>query len=84
MCTDTSLYPAVPVSVTAPLADLRCRSGVSEVDGSDPPFLPPGSALRGRLMLTGVPLAWEGRSRPKNPCGKAQRKVALPPKMSPV
>ena len=40
----------------------RADRGRAEVDGSDPPFLPPGSALkRGRLMCTGVPSAWVGR-----------------------
>ena len=67
MCIETSLYPTVSVAVTAPLAAPRCRTGKSEVDGSDPPFLPPGSAMRVRLMCTAVPIAWEGRSRPLNP-----------------
>ena len=35
--------------------------------GATPPFLPPGSAQRGRLMFTGVPSPGRGRSRPINP-----------------
>ena len=49
----------------------RCRSRRSEVDGSDPRVLMPGSgtaALR-HSHLRNTP--WEGRSRLNNPCGKA-------------
>ena len=38
---------------------------------SDPPFLPPGSALRGCATYIRAGTPWEGRSRPKYPCGKA-------------
>ena len=37
-------------SVTAIFLGTPCRSGNSEVDGSDPPILPPGSARRGALF----------------------------------
>ena len=53
----------------------RCRSGRSEVDGSDPPFLLPGSGT-GALCnshLRNTP--WGGRSRLNSPCGKATERV---------
>ena len=51
----------------------RAERGRAEVDGSDPPFLPPGSAQRGRLMCTRRAIAWEGRSRPKYPLREGHR-----------
>ena len=45
------------------------------MDGSDPPVLPPGSAMRGRLMCTRLAIAWEGRSRPIDPWGMARKKT---------
>ena len=50
------------------------RTGKTEVDGSDPPFLLPGAGagvLR-KLHLRSTP--WGGRSRPNYPCRKARRK----------
>ena len=50
----------------------RGRSGRSEVDGSDPPFLVPESGTAGlrKSHLRNTP--WEGRSRLNHPCGKAR------------
>ena len=56
-----------PLMVTSIYLDPGGRSGIWEVDGSDPPFSLPGSgaaALR-NLHLRNTP--WEGRSRPINP-----------------
>ena len=51
----------------------RARSGKSEVDGSDPPFLLPGAGagvLR-NSHLRNTP--WGGRSRPKYPWREGQK-----------
>ncbi len=61
--------------VTARSADAGARTGKSEVDGSDPPFLLPVSgtgALR-NSHLRNTP--WGGRSRLIDPCGKAPAKI---------
>ena len=50
----------------------RARTGKSEVDGSDPPFFPPGAGagvLR-KLHLRNTP--WGGRSRLNYPYGKVE------------
>ena len=56
-------------AVTAIYSGPPCRSGKSEVDGSDPPFSLPGSgaAAARNLHLRGT--SWEGRSRANDPCG---------------
>ncbi len=72
MCTNTSLYLRVPLAVTALLAGPPCRSRISEVDGSDPPFLPPRSARQGVLMCTSVSHPWRVAPVPKIPCGKTR------------
>ena len=76
MCTYTFSYPAVPFTVTALLPDSPCRSGISEVDGSDPPLFASRIGTAGQADVHWRALTWEGRSRPKNPCGKARRKTA--------
>ena len=46
-------------SYGSPSVTWPCRSGNSEVDGSDPPlFCLPDRHSRGRLMCTGVPCDW--------------------------
>ena len=54
------------------------RTGKTEVDGSDPPFLPPGAAKRCRLMCTARAIAWGGRSRPNYPWREGQEEERGP------
>ena len=49
----------------------RAARGKSEVDGSDPPFLPPGSARR-QALFSHAPHRLGGRSRPINPWREGQ------------
>ena len=67
MCADTFPYPTVSFTVTALLADSRCRSGKSEVDGSDPPLFASRIGTAGQADVHRRALAWEGRSRPIYP-----------------
>ena len=83
MCTTRALRRArtlfynllFPLQLRLHLRLARADRGRAEVDGSDPPFLPPGSAQRGRLMCTGVPSP--GRVAPVQniPCGKAPARI---------
>ena len=41
----------------------RADRAILRWTGAIPPFLPPGSAMRGRLMCIDRAIAWEGRSR---------------------
>ena len=58
-----SLYeremPPLPKAVAVLRSATGGRPGNSEVDGSEPPVLPPGSAQRGRL----ISVAWQNRGR---------------------
>ena len=42
------------------------------MDGSDPPFLPPGSALWGQADVHWRAIAWGGAPVPSIPGGKAR------------
>ena len=46
------------------------RSGIAEVDGSDPPFLPPGSARRGGTTYTRAAPLGRVAPVPKIPAGR--------------
>ena len=70
MCTDTFPYLSVPFTVTDLLPDSLCRSGISEVDGSDPPFLPPGSARWGGAPYNRVAPLGRVAPVPKIPAGR--------------
>ena len=62
LSTYTRGFPDLPLflMVTAISLDPRGRSGNLEVDGSDPPFLPPGSASWGQGDVHCRALAWRG------------------------
>ena len=67
-CARTLFYNLLPSLKLRLASRLVCADrGSSEVDGSDPPILPPGSALWGQADVHRRAIAWEGRSRPISP-----------------
>ena len=75
MCTDTSLYLTVPSTVTALLPVPAVPIGESGSGRERPPVFASRIGTAGQADVHWRALAWEGRSRPIDPCGKATRRT---------